>query len=118
VLSKIIKSLKNKNSCGIDCLSNRMLKREPHAFSRLIVELINTSIDEGCFPDSLKTARIIPIFKKGDRSNLNNYRPIALLPVLSKVFEKVINFNEQKNFHEFNLKIASFFFNFFFEKRM
>ena len=90
-LLKIIKSLKNKNSCGIDCLSNRMLKREPHAFSRLIVDLINTSIDEGCFPDCLKTAKIIPVFKKGDRSNLNNYRPIALLPVLSKVFEKVIN---------------------------
>ena len=39
----------------------------------------------------LKTAKIIPIYKKGDRSNLNNYRPIALLPVISKVFEKVIN---------------------------
>jgi hypothetical protein len=52
---------------------------------------INQSLAESVFPNSLKTAKIIPIYKKGDRSNLNNYRPIALLPVLSKVFEKVVN---------------------------
>ena len=90
-LVKIISSLKNKNSTGFDCLSNRMLKREPHAFARLIVNLINTSIDEGSFPNCLKVAKIIPVYKKGDKTNLNNYRPIALLPVLSKVFEKVVN---------------------------
>ena len=88
---KIINSLKNKNSTGFDCLSNRMLKREPHAFARLIVNLINTSIEEGSFPNCLKIAKIIPVYKKGDKTNLNNYRPIALLPVLSKVFEKVVN---------------------------
>jgi len=87
----IIKSLKNKNSSGYDCLSNRMLKHEPHAFARLIVDLINESITSGNFPDCLKTAKVIPIYKKGDRTNLNNYRPISLLPVLSKVFEKVVN---------------------------
>jgi hypothetical protein len=88
---KIINSMKNKNSSGFDNLTNRMLKREPHAFARLIVNLINDSIDVGIFPNSLKTAKVIPIFKKGDKLNLNNYRPIALLPVLSKNFEKIIN---------------------------
>jgi hypothetical protein len=88
---KIIKSLKNKNSSGYDCLSNRMLKREPHAFARLIVDLINESMEGGIFPECLKTAKVIPVYKKGDRTNLNNYRPISLLPVLSKVFEKVVN---------------------------
>jgi len=92
---KIIKSLKNKNSAGYDNLSNRMLKREPHVFARLIVNLINESLEEAIFPNCLKTAKIIPIYKKGDKTNLNNYRPIALLPVLSKVFEKVVN--EQLN---------------------
>jgi hypothetical protein len=92
----IIKSLKNKNSSGMDQLSNRMLKREPHAFARLIVDLINQSLAESKFPNCLKTAKIIPIFKKGDKTNLNNYRPIALLPVLSKVFEKVVNIQLNK----------------------
>jgi hypothetical protein len=43
------------------------------------------------FLDVLKVAKIVPIFKKGDNTNMNNYRPIALLPVLSKVLEKIIN---------------------------
>jgi len=88
---KIIRSMKNKNSAGYDCLSNRMLKKEAYRFSTLLTPLINESLNEGIFPSSLKRANLIPIYKKGDRSNLNNYRPIALLPVLSKVFEKVIN---------------------------
>ena len=88
---KIIKSLKNKNSSGYDSLTNRMLKKEQYAIAKLVKPLINESIDEGIFPTCLKTANVIPIFKKGDLTNLNNYRPISLLPVLSKVFEKVLN---------------------------
>jgi len=90
-LIKIIKSLQNKNSSGFDNLSNRMLKREPHLFADILCPLINSSLDEGFFPDCLKIANVIPIYKKGDKTNLNNYRPISLLPVVSKVFEKVIN---------------------------
>ncbi len=90
-LLEIIRSLKTKNSAGYDGLSNRMLKKEAYRFAVLLKPLINSSLDEGKFPDCLKTANIIPIFKKGDKCNLNNYRPIALLPVLSKVFEKVLN---------------------------
>jgi hypothetical protein len=88
---KIIKSLKNKYSSGFDGLSNAMLKREPHIFARLLTSLINKSIEEGVFPDCLKVANVIPIYKKGEKTNLNNYRPISLLPVLSKVYEKVLN---------------------------
>ena len=68
-----------------------MLKKEAYRFAVLLKPLINASIDEGLFPSCLKTANVIPIFKKGDSANLNNYRPIALLPVISKVFEKVLN---------------------------
>ncbi len=90
-VSNIIKSLKNKNSSGEDLLSNKMIKKEPYLFARLLKPLINESIEWGILPSKLKQANVIPIFKKGDRTNLNNYRPISLLPVLSKVFEKVIN---------------------------
>ena len=88
---KIIKSLMNKNSSGPDSLTNRMLKKEPFLFARLLKPLINESLDEGVFPTELKTANIIPIFKKGDKTNMNNYRPISLLPVISKVYEKILN---------------------------
>ncbi len=88
---KIISGLQSKNSCGPDLLSNRMIKTEKYVFARILKPLINKSLEDGIFPESLKCANVIPVFKKGDKENLNNYRPIALLPVLSKVFEKVIN---------------------------
>jgi retron-type reverse transcriptase len=68
-----------------------MLMKEKLRISRLIIDLINETITGNSFPSVLKRARVIPIFKKGDPTNLNNYRPISLLPVLSKVLEKLIN---------------------------
>jgi len=90
-LIETINSLANKKSSGTDGLSNCMLKKEKYVFARLLKPLINESINEGHFPEALKTAIVIPIFKKGDTKNLNNYRPISLLPVISKIFEKIIN---------------------------
>jgi hypothetical protein len=90
-LVKIISGLKNKNSCGPDLLSNKMLKKEKFTFARLLKPLINDSLNDGIFPSCLKIAMVIPIFKKGNNNDMNNYRPISLLPVMSKVFEKVIN---------------------------
>jgi len=90
-LVKIIKTLEPKNSAGHDLLSNRMIKKEISWFATTLPPLINKSMDEGTFPKVLKRATVIPIHKKGEKDNLNNYRPISLLPVMSKIFEKVIN---------------------------
>jgi hypothetical protein len=87
----MIKLMENKNSCGHDLLSNRMIKNEKVWFATTLTTLINESLTEGIFPEVLKKAVVIPIFKKGDATNLNNYRPISLLPVMSKLFEKVLN---------------------------
>ena len=57
---------------------------------RPITYIINLSIKQRTFPDNLKIAKVIPIFKQGSRSLCDNYRPISVLPVLSKVFEKCI----------------------------
>ena len=53
--------------------------------------IINQSLYTGIFPDSMKIAKVVPIFKKDDKSLMNNYRPISVLPALSKVFEKVMH---------------------------
>ena len=45
----------------------------------------------GQFPDPLKVAKVSPVYKKGDREQPGNYRPISVLPVLSKIFEKLVN---------------------------
>ena len=52
--------------------------------------MINQIFNTGIFPDKLKIAKVVPIFKKGDDTLPNNYRPISLLPVISKVIEKII----------------------------
>ena len=91
VTRKIIKSLKPKRSSGFDGISNKLIKACAEAICDPITKLINKSLSTGCFPECLKIAKVIPIYKKGDKLDMNNYRPISLLPALSKVWEKAIN---------------------------
>ena len=58
--------------------------------SKPLTVIINQMLKTGIFPDSFKTSKIVPLFKKGDHGLLTNYRPISLLPTISKVFERVI----------------------------
>ena len=51
--------------------------------------MINKCISQGSFPDCLKIAQVIPVYKKGSKTNCSNYRPISLLSPLSKIFEKL-----------------------------
>ena len=62
---------------------------------------VNQSLTTGIFPDNLKLAKVIPLFKKGDPTSLNNYRPISFLPALSKIFERVI-YNQINNYFTLN----------------
>ena len=55
-----------------------------------LTTIINQSLSTGIFPDQLKIAKVIPLYKKDDQYILDNYRPISLLPSLSKVFEKTV----------------------------
>ena len=76
--------------------------------------MINFCIDNKTFPDCLKIASVLPVYKKGDVNDKNNYRPISLLPILSKVFEKlllgqILHFLEINNIlspHQFGFRKA------------
>jgi hypothetical protein len=102
-LLELIESIVPKSSCGYDLLTNRMLKKEKERFCNLTLNLINETITNNKFPNALKIAKVIPIFKKGDKHNLNNYRPISLLPVLSKLVEKVINKQITKKLNDYHI---------------
>ncbi len=72
-------------------MSPRVLKLFRHSLSPIFATLFNNCMYAGIFPDRLKIARVIPLYKSGDRSDITNYRPISLLPVFSKIFEKLIH---------------------------
>ena len=87
--SKIIMSLKNSKTSQ-NHITVPIFKEYSHIFVHVICDLINLCFQVGKFPDYLKIARIVPIHKKGDPSDVNNYRPIAILPFFSKIVEKCI----------------------------
>ena len=99
---KTIQNLPSKNSCGVDGISSKLIKIIEPAIIKPLTLLINQVLNTGIFPDELKIAKVIPLFKKDDPKLLTNYRPISLLPTISKVIEKIIftqlstYFNENK----------------------
>ena len=88
-VSKTINNLPNKASCGFD-ISTIFLKQIAPTILKPLTLLINQVFNTGIFPERLKLARVTPVFKKRDSKLINNYRPISLLPVISKVLTKLL----------------------------
>ena len=70
-----------------------MLKDASHVLIKPITIILNHSLRTGIFPDKLKIAKVIPLHKKDDLTSISNYRPISILPSISKIFERVM-FNQ------------------------
>lgn len=85
-----IMSLKNTKSVGEDEIPVLLLKQTAEVISHPLTHIINLILASGTFPKKLKVAHIKPIYKKGDKDVINNYRPIALLNNISKIVEKII----------------------------
>ena len=89
-LLNLINGLPSKTSSGYDNLSNKLLKAISPSIVPLLVDIFNQSIEQGVFPDRMKHAEVIPLFKSGEHTNVINYRPISLLITISKILEKVM----------------------------
>jgi hypothetical protein len=88
-VQKACKSLNNKRSYGIDGIPQNLVKDTFETVSMTLVDVINSFGAKG-IPESIKTARVTPLHKKGSKSDVTNYRPISNLSVFSKVYEKCI----------------------------
>ena len=89
-IKKIIKTLKNTNSTGFDNFSTKFIKLSSSILAPALAKIFNQAINEGIYPSNLKIAKVIPIFKKGDPTAINNYRPISILSPINKIFEKIL----------------------------
>ena len=105
----IITELENGKSSDIPI---NVIKSGKENVSPILCKLYNSSMRDGVFPDILKTGKITPVYKKGNRENIENYRPISTLPIFGKIFEKIIykrlyNFLTSKNIlseHQFGFR--------------
>ncbi len=82
--------IQNKSSLDLDGLSLKFIKFIALEISSPLAIIFNLSLSQGIFPDELKTNRIVPIFKTGDKRLCDNYRPISLVSALSKILEKIV----------------------------
>ena len=88
---KMLTNLDVSKATGLDQIGPKLLKLSADVISSSITHIINCSISQGVFPDQWKSAKVNPLFKKGLANDVNNYRPISILPTLSKLIEKHVH---------------------------
>lgn len=87
---KAFKSIENKSTMDVNGISVKMISCIVENIAPCLATIFNVCIDSGEFPDLMKHSKIIPLFKSGIKTDPTNYRPISILPALSKIYEKVI----------------------------
>ena len=87
---KVIKKLINNKATGTHDIPNKILEDNVGILSPYLEEIFNFSIKAGVLSNEFKIGKVIPIFKSGEKGDLNNYRPISVLSTIAKVFEKLL----------------------------
>lgn len=100
-LIRVVTRLNNSKSVGFDDIRTDIIKNTTDNIILPLLHAINLSLEQGTFPDVLKQSIVKPLYKKDDKCNLDNYRPITLIPIFSKIYEKVM-YNRLYNFLEKN----------------
>ena len=85
-----LNKLSRSKASGLDNISARLIRECADLISVSLSDLFNKSLTSGIFPGDWKCARVTPLLKKRERSDLNNYRLISVIPVIAKVFERIV----------------------------
>ena len=87
---KFLSTLDVSKATGLDGIEPKLLKLSPGLITKSITYIVNNCVRSGKSPTSWKLAKVNPLYKGGAKDDINNYRPIAILPTLSKLIEKFI----------------------------
>ena len=85
-----LNNLDSKKACQANDIPTKLIKDNIDIFNNLILKDFNNSLDKFLFPADLKNAEVVPVFKKGDKTNKESYRPVSILSNISKVYERCI----------------------------
>ena len=105
MVKEMLQILKTSKSTGPDGINPKILKNTSESIAPSLSKIFNYSLKSGVFPDSWKIAQVTPLFKKGESHLVKNYRPISLLNILSKIFEKLV-FKEMYNYLTRNKRLS------------
>jgi len=86
-----VNECQNKTSTDYHEIDMKIVKKVIHGTPKSLTHIFNLSLQTGQFPNKMKIAKVIPLYKTGDKHHFTNYRPVSLLPQLSKILEKVFN---------------------------
>ena len=104
---KALKELKSKKATGVDGIPARLLKDGADSLASPLSVIFNLTIQQNFIPAEWKKAKVTPLHKSGTKEDPRNYRPISVLPVVSKVLERLIHKQLENSFDEHNLLCKS-----------
>ena len=107
-LRKILKKLKGNRSCGIDFIDGYLIKLAAPLIEHVLLHLVNISIDKSRYPQLWKVSKINPHFKKGERSNGENYRPVSDIVFVSKIIEAAVFDQTFEHFNSHSLQCTRY----------
>ena len=87
---KAFKKLERNKAIGCDGLNGNIIIDVYDSIKAIPFKIFKTSFEEAIFPEKIKIAKVSPSFKKGDKENVENYRPISILPIFSKVLQRIM----------------------------
>ena len=88
---KALKIVKEKKSTGLDEIPPWLLNDCSSVLSKPIAHIINISLNTSVYPTDWKRSKVIPLYKKGQHNKVDNYRPISVIPAVSKIIEKIVH---------------------------
>ena len=106
---EICGSLRSGAAAGYDDIPMNVLKQTIDLINYLLRYIFNLSLKFGIVPDSLKIAKVIPLFKSGDHDIFTNYKPVSILPAFSEILEKVVYNRLLKFLNKFNMAFETSF---------